>query len=1031
MSHVTKMNVPSDVVKNGFSAKNVFSFIRQWAFRNKIYFLAFILPVAVMYIAYALFKIFPFGDECVLVLDLNGQYVYYFEGLRDAFWGDGSALYSWSRNLSGGYMGIIGYYLASPFTLIVMLLPRTMLLGSLLIMMLAKIGSAAVTFSYYLQKSKGLKPFHSVIFSTLYALMAYGVIQLMNPMWLDGLVFLPLIMLGVEYLIDDGRKLNYIIPLALMFIANFYIGFMIAIFTFLYFMFYLIFGSEKTSRLSFYDKCGRFGRFAGATAVVLLCSAFMLLPVYNALKLGKFDFSDPDYSYRAQFSPIDFFMQLFTGQYDSVNPEKSPLPEIYCGVLSVVLLPLFYFNKKISSLKKAGYSVFLFVMFLCMYIKPIDMMWHGGQEPNWLPFRYSFMFSFLVLSMAATAFANLDGIKLPAIGGSAACIIVFLLINETRGIGHITTKEIWISIGLVAVYGALLFAFTRFRSASGFVIPLAILAAGCGELLYNCYDTLRSEDKELAYSSRSSWYDCINNGRNAVDALENYDDGFYRAEKTFHRMVNDNLALGINGLSHSSSVMNAKILKFLEAVGYSTTTYYSRYDGNTPVTDSLLGIRYVMDKREASEEANKNKLVNSSYEYVGNYSFTGYDSNVSSVTDQIIDFYENKNALSIGYMADSNIQNIAFFGNDNPFNSQNLLLSTIAGDTVIDLEDSVNPFKQHTEYFKPLDVNPEEFVLNNVTTEPYGDQIKYVAAESGDPTVNMFITPETGDDVYMFFKTEYQHSVNLWLSTEQDANGDYINHKFVKSYFENHDYHIINLGSFEPGKTFNLRMTVANDFTIVKNFFFYQFDNEKYQAAMDKLKTQQWNLTDAGGRHLEGTIEAGENQIMMTSIPYEPGWKIKVDGKRVDNLINEVENEDGTTKLVNGEGETGQIIIADAFVGLRLTPGTHTVEMTYTPPGFIIGIFALIAGIVIIVYIYRYDKKNNKVLIAMRRAKAEQLQESGSRKLKAGEDSDAEKPDESGEIGSDAQEEKSGNENTVSAQKSKQGSGRKKGKKKK
>ncbi len=338
--------------------------------------------------------------------------------------------------------------------------------------------------------------------------MAYGVIQLMNPMWLDGLILLPLIMLGVEYLIDDGRKLNYIIPLALMFIANFYIGFMIAIFTFLYFMFYLLFGSDKTLKISIYDKWSRFVRFMGATVVVLLCSAFMLLPVYNALKLGKFEFSDPNYTYSAQFSPIDFFMQMFAGQYDSVNPEKRPLPEIYCGVLSVVMLPLFYLNKKIPNVKKAGYTVFLFIMFICMYVKPIDMMWHGGQEPNWLPFRYSFTFSFLILCMAATAFTKLDGIK-------------FLLINESRGIKHITSKEIWISVGLTVIYAGMLLVVSRYKKAMNFIAPLVIFAVSSGELLYNSYDTLKSEDAELSYSTRTSWYDYINNGRAVTSTMEN------------------------------------------------------------------------------------------------------------------------------------------------------------------------------------------------------------------------------------------------------------------------------------------------------------------------------------------------------------------------------------------------------------------------------------------------------------------------------------------------------------------------------
>ena len=76
-------------------------------------------------------------------------------------------------------------------------------------------------------------------------MMAYGVIQLIDPMWLDGLVFLPLIMLGIEYLVDDGRRLNFIIPLALMCVANFYIGYMICFFVILYFLFYLCFGSDK------------------------------------------------------------------------------------------------------------------------------------------------------------------------------------------------------------------------------------------------------------------------------------------------------------------------------------------------------------------------------------------------------------------------------------------------------------------------------------------------------------------------------------------------------------------------------------------------------------------------------------------------------------------------------------------------------------------------------------------------------------------------------------------------------------------
>lgn len=263
----TKIQAAPQTAKRSFSAGSVISAIGRWIVRNRIYLIAFAIPAVLTYLAYALFGLYPFGEESVLCLDLNGQYVYYFEALRDAFWGDGSIFYNWSRNLSGEFMGIIGYYLASPFTLIVMLLPEKFMLSSLLIMQLCKLGAAGATFNYFLQKRRGVQPYPSLLFSTMYAMMAYGVIQLIDPMWLDGLVFLPLIMLGIEYLVDDGRRLNFIIPLALMCVANFYIGYMICFFVILYFLFYLCFGSDKKRKG--YDYFTAFVRIAYSSVIAL------------------------------------------------------------------------------------------------------------------------------------------------------------------------------------------------------------------------------------------------------------------------------------------------------------------------------------------------------------------------------------------------------------------------------------------------------------------------------------------------------------------------------------------------------------------------------------------------------------------------------------------------------------------------------------------------------------------------------------------------------------------------------------------
>lgn len=989
--------------RSRLSAQGILGGLKGWLYRNRVYFAAFAIPAALTYLAYAIFGLYPFGEESVLCLDLNGQYVYYFEALRDAFWGDGSIFYNWSRNLSGEFMGIIGYYLASPFTLIVLLLPEKFMLSSLLIMQLCKLGAAGVTFSYFLQKSRGIQPLSSLLFSTMYAMMAYAVIQLIDPMWLDGLVFLPLIMLGIEYLVDDGRRLNYIIPLALMCVANFYIGYMICLFVVLYFLFYLCFGTDKRGRKA-YDYFVIIVRIAYSSVIALACAAFMLLPVYNALKLGKFEFTDPDYHFRFQSFPlsselltdteknpiltllldlVDMFPQLLPAQYDSVNVQGKP--EIYCGLLTVTLLPMFYMNGKINRRKKIGYTLLVLVMLTCMMIVPVDMMWHGGQVPNWLPFRYSFLLSFIFLSMAATTFAHRDGIKGKHILGSAGVMLVLIAIVAGMKFDQMASGAVWISAALIGIYLILLYFLTcsnstrNKRGASIFLTVIMLFVVGA-EATYNAIDSMKDIDEEVSYSTRKSYQNYVWTGREVVDLLEEYDDGFYRAEKTFFRCVNDNAAFGLKGISHSSSVMNTRIINFIETMGYCMHSYYTRYDGNTPLADSLLGIKYVLDRGDSGDA----KRLNDTYVPLD----WQYDYTNENGTDKTITIYENPNALSMGYMVDDDVTKIDHLGNDNPFNSQNIFLSTMSGNTTFD--ESGN-FATWHEYYTPFNLAEDAVISDSITTSPYGEQTKYEATGSGDPTVDFHIevTEEMANKpLYIYFKTEFQNEVNLYLyewdeqawsdaetawSAENEgeftwADADaaaYGQFDSLGAYFEGDNYVIRTLGTYDAGTKLTLRMTVSDEFTIVKNFLFYAFNADLFQTDIDILKQNQWQIDSeaSNDRKLVGTITAEEGQLMMTSIPYQPGWTIEVDGEKIDNLVEEVENEDGSISLKNQSGDVGQIVVVDAMIGIRLPAGEHTVKMTYTPPGWWIGIGALGVGVVLIVVLWFGDRKRYAVMV--------------------------------------------------------------------
>ena len=964
---------------------------------------SFLIPALLTLIAYALFGVYPFGERSVLTLDLNGQYVYYFENIRDAFWSGRNPLYSWARNLSGGYQGVIGYYLASPFTFIVILLPRKMIVESLMIMQLCKVGACGASFCVYAQKAKNVKPIPSVLFATMYALMAFVAIQLIDPMWVDGPIFLPLIILGLEYLVDDGRKINYIIPLAIMFIANFYIGFMVAIFVAIYFVYYLFFGTKRKFDLTGYAKV--IGRMFLATGVVLLCSYIMIMPVYKALALGKFDFSEPDYSLRTMFNPLELIATVLPNQYYSVNVDEGTRmygrPEIYCGVLSFILVPLYFFNKNIKRNRKIGYGLVLFILFFSMWIKPFNMMWHGGQDPNWLPYRYSFLVSFVLVSMAAESFSNLEGYKmkigLPAGVFSVFAVLVFIFesiipslnYNEeryqypakmpyttTETINGESVKHLWLgtlTFGLVlaAIYLCFLYIYSNAKKKSSRnYIALAMAVFVLFEAGYNTYDTILKIDKEVYYSSKKS-YAAIMDAPNVAKQLKEYDDGFYRTEKTFFRNVNDNQAYGFKGLSHSSSVMNTRIINFIETLGYSTKSYETRYDGNTPLADSLLGIKYVLND-PARNNADGKSLLSPYYNQV--YTSTYQNDN----GEASLEVYENPDALPIGFMANSDILKLSFLGNDNPFNSMNNFLSAMTGNTP-DYSGVLEP----KAYFKRIDENPE-IELNECWESNYNGQHCYNAnAGAGDPTVRIHVTSQSDDALYMFLKSDNPKKCNMWVGVKDPADGIYKGrHTGTEAfdgygqYYDGYDYSIVNLGSFAPGTEIEIRLTILqqdktgnNEYVMVKDFQFYHFDYNAFHEDIEQLKQSPWNLdlSKTKDDYLVGEVDAKAGQILYTSIPYEPGWTIKVDGKKVEERFEDIINDAGTSVMVNDtDGKDGEVVILNALIGLRLPEGHHTVSMKYSPPGFRTGCVFLVFGIAAIVLLFIYDRKNNMIMIQER-----------------------------------------------------------------
>ncbi len=861
---------------------------------------SFGIPCLILLIAYFIFGVYPFGSESVLSLDLNGQYVYYYDYMYDVFTGEESVFYSWSRNLSGEFMGIIGYYLGSPFNFLVWMFPRHMITEGLLTMMVAKVGAIGLCTAVYLSRGRGFSKLTTIVFSASYALCSYTMVQTMNPMWLDGVMILPLVVYGIEKLIDEGKFIMCTISLVYAFVTCFYIGFMIAIFSAIYFLYYSVVSHKKGLARLF---IGRGMLFAAVALVSAMISSYMLIPVYNALSYGKFDFSEPDYSsVYTNFDLIEMLDKMFPLTYDTVR--MSGLPFIYCGTIVLLLLPCYFFMKKIRGRDRIGAAVIISVLCVSMWICQVDMLWHGGQLPNWLPYRYSFMLSFLMVRFAAEAFNSISEIRKKHIAGVALALFAILLYiekadNYLDDISRDTMDSMQVilpAMFILLVIAAVLVQFKdKFNKKHICIIFTAVISL---EIFANTFVQLLRQDWDIVYSTRPSYVDVIVPTREVVDEIKANDDGFYRIEKEYHRTVNDPMACGMYGLSHSSSTLNSKPIELLSRLGYSARSHYTRSSGGTEVTNSLMGVKYILTCPDNS---------------------TG---NIKSKED--ISVTENMYAMPPAYLVNEDVADLELSATEPLQNQNDLLQYMLYGRQLLTSD------RQKTEYFSRI-IEDVDLELTNVTQGKTTDgHHSFKKKQDGLNTeiVYTFEMPETSA-LYMYLPSKYERTVNVWLNREI----------FLGTYFEGDNNSIMKIGDFVQGEMITLGLTLTRDDLYFREAQFLYCDHEAITSDLSALKAKNSEtvVERVSPTKLRISVNAQEDDILFTTVPVEKGWTVKVDGK-----------------------ETEYIEVLDALIGVELTPGQHVIEMSFTTAGYPMAIIITVSGVVIfaaMIVIYRLLQK--------------------------------------------------------------------------
>jgi len=496
---------------------------------------SFLLPGALFLALCAAMGFAPFGDSSILIFDLSDQFVEFLCALKQ-----GDVFFSWNTALGGSYIGTFSYYVSSPFSLLTLFCPNEAMPVAVVFLIALKLCCAGLTFFLLLGRRTGRYDLTGVAFSLCYALMAYNLAYAMSFMWLDGVLWLPILLMGTEDILDGKSGKLLVIALAVSFVSSWYISYMTGLFCALYLLWrcWCEGYSLRTTFLKLWQLILRAG-------LALLLTAWLWLPTALAMFGGKLAQATTPLSIGLNW-PVStlFYKLLATGAYDSVTYTGSAF--LYCSVPAVLLALVWPFLPGRTKRARWATVTVAAVLVLSLWLSPLDAVWHLFQAPNSFPGRWAFVVSCFILLLG---------------------------------------------------YDSLLQLLKNLHAPR--LLPLLLTVVLAVDMGTNGLMIFHGLDRELGFESYASYHDYKVQVQPLVDKI-NADESFSRAVSDVSRSRNEPAAFGYKGLDFFSSSYDADVNSLLGSLGLVQKWFWSTGLGSTPVTDLLFGVNYRISNRAIS-----------------------------------------------------------------------------------------------------------------------------------------------------------------------------------------------------------------------------------------------------------------------------------------------------------------------------------------------------------------------------------------------------------------------------------------------
>lgn len=793
--------------------------------------ISFIIPILLMGSYFAYRQMAPFGSSSLLTVDLGQQYVDFFAYLRSSLLHHPSSfLYSFAKGLGGEMWGTDAYYLFSPLNLLLVLFPGKFLTSGIMLILLLRYGLAGLSFAWLLEKTGWQRGPRVWAFSTAYALNGWMIANQLNMIWLDALVILPLIVWGQLRLFYHHQPGTYILWLAVMMIDNYYMAWMICLFT-------LLLACWLLPEVPSWRARGRSLRsYLLSSLAAAGIAAVTLFPTIYALMQSKGTYTKQVIHSRFEYFPFKMLAKLVPGSFN-FDQMPSGQPNIYIGMLLMMAALLYFFDRRFKAGQRlAALGITVFFIFSFCY-EPLDLLWHLGQFPVWYPYRFSFLFCCWCIILAARTLQ--PGFR-PRYWELALLLLIaggiFAYVNQLK-LSYLSASQCWIGLGLAAI-SIICLAIPR-KDAPRLYDLLLICLVVC-DVSTSAFTSLNN----LAYVSQDEFAHYTTQLNQAVQKVRQHDQGLYRVAKTFARTKDDPFQADFNSGDHFGSTLEPAIPNFMGAIGQPAGDGFVTYANGTQVTDALLGFRYTLTKRNLATP----EIPLSGYR-------PDWQQLPAVATTANITARQNINSLPLAFGASREILQLPHTTLD-PVNYQSQIMQALAGRPI------------NKPLFQVQNFNSVQF--NNVQTAKQITGTIFRKQNFLKPaSLRLTFIPPTNDSYYLTLGPDVKDDATLSINNKAFAQSN--NYR---------DTVVINLAHRQKGQPVTITFRLKKINAWLQNVSVYRLNQRSFNASLRQLKQAPLKITRYSSNSITGTVYLKPSQsVLMTTIPAARGWHAVVDGQ--------------------------------------------------------------------------------------------------------------------------------------------------------